>query len=58
LNGIGRKIYVGSYYEYGYVEEGHFVNNKLNGFGRLMRNSGYLAVGYWSDFWVLNGYAK
>ena len=43
LHGLGRKLDLGFG---GFIEEGQFVNNELNGFGRKMTTIGFLRVGY------------
>jgi hypothetical protein len=57
LHGIGRKIRWNTC-SFGLIEEGQFENNKLIGFGRLMKSSGYCAIGQWKAFWTIHGYAK
>jgi hypothetical protein len=37
------------------ILEGGFKNDKLNGFGLVLRSSGFYGIGMWKDH-VLNGY--
>ena len=55
LNGIGRKVHIGA--TLGFVEEGQFQGNLLNGFGREIWSDGDLRIGQWKND-ALHGYGK
>jgi len=67
LNGLGRSIALTPILDQeersivGYSEarlvEGHFENDALHGFGRMIRSDGYSAVGWWRNGYLM-GYAK
>lgn len=44
LEGIGRKVFIAGGYDTN-IQEGYFVNNKLNGFGRVIYPNGDYYVG-------------
>ena len=39
------------------IVEGFFKNDKLHGFGRMIKSDGFRATGWWRDGFLM-GYAK